>query len=166
MDLSLIPEEALACQFPWEGMGMKTKHILFNLAAVLVLLSSLGGVNNASAAGEIIPADRKIDWSYAGIPGGIPEGQPSAPPSTAPYTATGQQTQPTPSRMRSTAARTGRWCTCRKAPTSFTSTIHLYDYDTLRGAGPGKTILKHTGGYLQVDGRHARLDLLAAGLAP
>jgi hypothetical protein len=53
-------------------------------------------------------------------------------------------------------------------------TIHLDDYDTLRGAGPGKTVLKHTGGYLrsmvdmrgliywQIAGLHKTYDVLEA----
>jgi hypothetical protein len=53
-------------------------------------------------------------------------------------------------------------------------TIHLYDNDTLRSAGPGKTILKHTGGYVrsmvdmrgliywQIAGLHKTYDVIEA----
>ena len=73
-----------------------------------------------STAGEIIPSARRIDWSYAGIPGGIPERTAiCATINSAQPTAMGQPTRRTPSRMRSTAARTGRWCTCQTALTGF-----------------------------------------------
>ena len=53
-------------------------------------------------------------------------------------------------------------------------TIHLDDFDTLRGAGPGITILKHSGGYLrsmvdmrgliywQIAGLHKTYDVIQA----
>ena len=53
-------------------------------------------------------------------------------------------------------------------------TIHLYSEDTLRGAGPGNTILKHTGGYsrsmvdmrgsvyYQIDTLHKTYDVVEA----
>ena len=52
------------------------KNRLKLLCVVLVFLFS--SVTSASGSGiatleGIIPADRRIDWSYAGIPGGIPE---------------------------------------------------------------------------------------------
>ena len=54
-------------------------------------------------------------------------------------------------------------------------TIHLYNYDTLRGAGPGETILKYSGGgylrsmvdmrgsvYYQITALHKIHDVLDA----
>lgn len=42
-------------------------------------------------------------------------------------------------------------------------TIHLDSYSTLRGAGPGKTILKHSGGYLRSMGVVADMTTKAYG---
>jgi Pectate lyase superfamily protein len=138
--------------------------MLFNLAMILVLLVTLsdaagssassdaaGGERSAdgSAAGEIIPADRRIDWSTAGIPGGIPERTKVCATIDSAVYGNGV--------TDATGAIQNALDNCPDEQVVYLpdgvymvgSTIHLYDYDTLRGAGPGKTILKHTGGYLR-----------------
>jgi hypothetical protein len=154
---------------------MRKKHIRFIFVMVLVLLVTQQGTvgsiasskdrvpqeagitadkeydlttaMNASPGEDIIPEDRKIDWSYAGIPGGIPERTTIC--ATIDSTVYGNGTTDARDVIQNALD------TCPNGQVVFVpegtylviGTIHLYDYDTLRGAGPGKTILKHTGGY-------------------
>jgi hypothetical protein len=156
---------------------MKRKYKMLNLAMVLVLLMALSCVEgnlasskdiveedvgiyagneynvvtaaDVSAGGEIIPDDRKIDWSHTGIPGGIPVRTSVC--ATIDSAVYGNGT------TDATDAIQNALDSCPDGQVVFlpvgiymvSDTIHLYDYDTLRGAGPGKTILKHTGGYLR-----------------
>jgi hypothetical protein len=139
---------------------MKRKPKLLNLAAVLVFLATLSGAAGnstsstaawgaGSAAGEIIPAGRRIDWIYAGIPGGLPERTQIC--TTIDSTVYGNGV------TDATNAIQNALDNCPDEQVVYLpegtymigSTVHLYDYDTLRGAGPGKTILKHSGGYLR-----------------
>jgi Pectate lyase superfamily protein len=143
---------------------MKAKPGLLNLATVLVLLAMLGSApgssaskaiasgkagGNVSAAGEIIPADRRIDWSYAGIPGGIPERNKICTTIDSAVYGNGV--------TDATNAIQNALDNCPDEQVVYVpegtyligSTVHLYDYDTLRGAGPGMTVPKHSGGYLR-----------------
>jgi len=53
---------------------MRRMHSILNLALVCVLLRSLSGATQSKASPEeIIPNDRRIDWSHSGISGGIPQ---------------------------------------------------------------------------------------------
>ena len=154
---------------------MKRKHKMLNLATVLVLLMTVSGgvgslasskdilpqdvgteagneynmvtVVDVSAAGEIIPNDRKIDWSTTGIPGGIPERTSVC--ATIDSAVYGNGTTDATDAIQNAldSCPDGQVVYLPKGTYIVTSTIHLYDYDTLRGAGPGKTMLKHVGGY-------------------
>jgi hypothetical protein len=143
---------------------MKTRSRWLNLAAFFFILTALSSAAGSSASasfapgqaggdmgtvGEIIPAYRSIDWSYAGIPGGIPErtticttidsavyGDGVIDATDAIQTALDNCPDEQVVYLPEGSYRIG-------------STVHLYDYDTLRGAGPGKTILKNSGGYLR-----------------
>jgi hypothetical protein len=100
-----------------------------------------------SPGGEIIPDNRKIDWSYAGIPGGIPERTSVC--ATIDSTVYGNGTTDARAAIQDAldSCPDGQVVFVPEGTYLVIGTIHLYDYDTLRGAGPGKTILKHTGGY-------------------
>jgi hypothetical protein len=154
---------------------MKRKYKMLNLAMVLVLLMALscvegnlasskdivaedvgiyaGNENNVvtaadvSAGGEIIPDDRKIDWSYAGIPGGIPERTSVC--ATIDSAVYGNGTADATDAIQNAldSCPDGQVVYVPEGTYIVNGTIHLYDYDTLRGAGPGKTILKHAGGW-------------------
>jgi hypothetical protein len=154
---------------------MKRKYNMLNLATVLVLLVTLSGAvgsiasskdsvpeeiaigvgneNNmvttadVSAGGEIIPDDRKIDWSYAGIPGGIPERTSVC--ATIDSAVYGNGTTDATDAIQNAldSCPDGQVVYVPEGTYLVNGTIHLYDYDTLRGAGPGKTILKHAGGW-------------------
>jgi hypothetical protein len=132
-----------------EGNFMMSKRILVNLGAILALLAALGGAKSASAAGEIIPADRRIDWTYAGIPGGIPERKTVC--ATINSSVYGNGTTDATAALQNAinACPDGQVVYAPQGTYRISNTVHLYDNDTLRGAGPGKTILKHTGGYLR-----------------
>lgn len=154
---------------------MKRKRYLLNLAIILVSLATLGrAAAEPASPDEIIPVDRKIDWSYAGIPGGIPERTTIC--ATIDNAVYGNGT------TDATAAIQDALNNCPDEQVVYlpqgtykiSSTIHLYEYDTLRGAGPGKTFLKHSGGYLrsmvdmrglvywQIAGLHKTYDVVQA----
>ena len=127
---------------------MNNKHKLLNLTTVLALLLALGGaVGGKASPEEIIPTDRRIDWRFTGIPGGIPERRSIC--ITIDSAVYGNGT------TDATSAIQDAIDSCPDEQVVYlpegvyivSDTIHLDDYDTLRGAGPGKTILKHTGGY-------------------
>ncbi len=94
-----------------------------------------------------IPADRRIDWTDAGIPGGIPARTTVC--ATIDATRYGDGvTDATAAIQAAIDACPDREVVYLPAGTYIVSdTIHLYDHDTLRGAGPGLTTLKHVGGY-------------------
>lgn len=98
---------------------------------------------------DIIPNDRRIDWSYAGLPGGIPDRTVVC--ATIDSAVFGDGT------TEATNAIQEALDGCPSEEVVYlpegiylvSDTIHLDDYNTLRGAGPGKTILRHTGGWLR-----------------
>jgi hypothetical protein len=104
-------------------------------------------INGVDASGEIIPGDRRIDWSYAGIPGGIPERTVVCATINSAVYGNGA--------TDATGAIQDAIDNCPDGQVVFLpqgtylvyDTIHLDDYETLRGAGMGKSIIKHTGGY-------------------
>ena len=97
---------------------MNRKHTLVHLTTALVLLVALSrAVESKASPMEIIPGERRIDWSLTGIPGGIPERTSICATIDSAVYGNGAPTPPPPSRMRWIAARTARWCTCRKAST-------------------------------------------------
>ena len=154
---------------------MKKKHVRFNIVLALILLvtqksavmsvasskdslpqeagnkvDNEDGITtavNVSPGEDIIPDDRKIDWGFAGIPGGIPERTEIC--ATIDSTVYGNGT------IDAREVIQNALDSCPDEQVVFLpegtylvdGTIHIYDYDTLRGAGPSKTILKHTGGY-------------------
>jgi hypothetical protein len=144
---------------------MKRKHKMLNWATVLVMVLALSGAvgspasskdnipegagtaGDVSAAGEIIPTDRRIDWSHAGIPGGIPERTSVC--ATINSAVYGHGTTDARDAIQDAidGCPDGQVVYVPEGTYIIIGTIHLYDDDTLRGAGPGKTILKHTGGY-------------------
>lgn len=111
-----------------------------------------GGMVEVSAAGEIIPAGRKIDWSYAGIPGGIPERTSVCATIDSAVYGNGTKEATDAIQKALDSCPDGQVVYVPQGTYIVNRTIHLYDYDTLRGAGPGKTILKHPGGYFKVYG--------------
>lgn len=152
---------------------MKRKYSWFYLMAVLSLLVTVSGTAGSTAStngivpekvgigagnldyigtttdvsGDIIPADRRIDWSHAGIPGGIPSRTTNCTIIDSAVYGNGT--------TDATDAIQNALDSCPDEQVVYVpngtyivnGTIHLYNYDTLRGAGPGKTILKHTGAY-------------------
>ena len=102
---------------------------------------------DTGAAGEIIPADRKIDWSQAGIPGGIPDRTTICATINSAVYGNGVTDARAAIQNALDACPDGQVVYLPPGTYAYNGTIHLYDEDTLKGAGPGKTILKHTGGY-------------------
>jgi hypothetical protein len=160
---------------------MDILHKFLNLAAVLVMLlapssvpggqASLGGQASPT---EFIPAERRIDWSLVGIPGGIPHRRQIC--ATIDSTVYGNGVADATSAIQEALVKCpyGQVVYLPEGTYLTSDTIHLDDYNTLRGAGPGKTVLKHTGGYLrsmvdmrgliywQIAGLHKTYDVLEA----
>ena len=132
---------------------MKVGQPLFHFAVALFLLLSLNDPLEASAApagpagAEIIPADRRIDWSYAGIPGGIPVRTTICATIDSAKFGTGATDARQAIQDALNACPNGQVVYLPPGTYAYNGTVNLGDYDTLRGAGPGKTILKHTGDY-------------------
>jgi hypothetical protein len=127
---------------------MKRKQIFGYLVIVLVMLMTLsGGIRASSADEEIIPSDRRIDWSYAGIPGGIPERTAVCATIDSAVYGNGVTNATDAIQDALDHCPDGQVVVLPEGTYIIQGTVHLNDYDTLRGAGPGKTILKHTGGY-------------------
>jgi hypothetical protein len=99
----------------------------------------------APASREIIPADRRIDWSYAGIPGGIPERSTIC--TTIDSAVYGSGTTDATSTIQTalTNCPDDQVVYLPAGTYLISNTIWMRSHDTLRGAGPGKTTLKHTG---------------------
>ena len=104
---------------------------------------------DVSAGGDIIPADRKIDWSFAGIPGGIPSRTSICVTIDSAVYGNGTTDATDAIQNALDSCPDGQVVYLPQGTYIVDSTIHLQNYDTLRGAGPGKTILKHVGGYLR-----------------
>jgi Pectate lyase superfamily protein len=158
---------------------MKITHSLLRLAMIFPLLLALNGAAPSkappgNALQGIIPNERRIDWSLAGIPGGIPERTSICATIDSAVYGNGS-TDATAAIQQALNNCPDGQVVYLPAGTYITSdTIHLDSYGTLRGAGPGKTVLKHSGGYLrsmvdmrgliywQIAGLHKTYDVLQA----
>ena len=112
-------------------------------------LSETSAAEDAARLEGIIPAERKIDWSPVGVPGGIPKRTVIC--ETIDSATYGDGSTDATSAIQAALDN----CPDRQVVfipqgTYLTSdTIHLDSHATLRGAGPGVTVLKHSGGYLR-----------------
>jgi hypothetical protein len=99
-------------------------------------------IRAASSTIDLLPADRCIDWSMAGIPGGIPGRTVIYKTINAALYGDGSAdaTQAIQAAIDSCPDNQVVFLPAGRYKTS--QTIHLYDRRTLRGAGPGKTILR------------------------
>jgi hypothetical protein len=152
------------------------KTLKFTIMALVIFFSTSmrSQAGSGAAAQEIIPPERRIDWSYAGIPGGIPERtQICVIIDSAVYgNATKDATEVIQTALENCPA--GQVVYLPPGVYIISDTIHLGDYDTLRGAGPGITILKHNDEYSrsmvdmrgtiywQIAGLHKTYDVLEA----
>ena len=132
---------------------MKNKYKFMGMVLVLLLstTTSSSGVSTASsiASQEIIPADRRIDWSNTGIPGGIPNRTIICEIIDSALYGNGITDATVVIQTAIDNCPDGQVVYLPPGIYIISDTIHLDDYDTLRGAGPGITILKHSGGYLR-----------------
>lgn len=126
---------------------MHVKPIGVYLAAILVLLVSQSRAAAVRADGEIFPSDRRIDWSYAGIPGGIPNRTNICATIDSSTYGNGVTDATAAIQNALDACPDGQVVYAPPGTYLVLDTIHLYSFHTLRGAGPGKTILKYSGGY-------------------
>lgn len=127
---------------------MKMRKALFLMIVLFVFMQGVSA--------DIIPPDRRIDWSGAGVSGGIPVRDTiCANVKNAPYNAYGDGVHDDTAAIQQALDDCPDSQVVYMPPGTYrtTDTIHLYDYDTLRGAGPGQTIIS-----LQADARSA-LDI-------
>ena len=154
---------------------MNRKHTLVNLTTALVLLMALSGaVGSKASPVEIIPNDRRIDWTLTGIPGGIPERTSICATIDSAVYGNGVTVATGAIQDALDSCPDEQVVVLPEGTYIIDDTIHLDDYDTLRGAGPGKTILKHTGDYersmvdmrgmiyWQIAGLHKTYDVIQA----
>jgi len=150
-------------------------HSILNLALVCVLLRSLSGATQSKASPEeIIPNDRRIDWSHSGISGGIPQRTGICATIDSAVYGNGSTDATSAIQAALESCPDGQVVYLPEGVYITSDTIHLDSYNTLRGAGPGKTVLKHAGGYLrsmvdmrgliywQIAGLHKTYDVLEA----
>jgi Pectate lyase superfamily protein/Right handed beta helix region len=129
-------------------MKNKLKFLSMALVFMFSTATSLSGESIASSQ-EIIPADRRIDWSYAGIPGGIPQRTIICEVINSALYGNGTTDATVAIQLALENCPDGQVVYLPAGVYMISDTIHLDDFDTLRGAGPGITILKHSGGYLR-----------------
>jgi len=125
-------------------------------------------------AEDIIPNERRIDWSQVGIPGSIPGRTVICAFIYSAAYGNGVADATTAIQAALDSCPDGQVVFIPEGTYLTSDTIHLDSYATLRGAGPGKTIIKHTGGYLrsmvdmrgliywQIAGLHKTYDVLEA----
>ncbi len=105
--------------------------------------------NPGEISGEILPQARRIDWSYAGVPGGIPHRSTICTVLGEGGKSPGFNQNVTASQIESAFSN----CPADQVVYLNTGTytvgpinLRRYSNRTLRGAGPGKTIINSTGG--------------------
>jgi hypothetical protein len=110
--------------------------------------------SEASAGDGLIPSDRRIDWALAGIPGGIPVRSTVCVTLDAAAYGDGRADATTAIQAALDACPAGQVVLLPPGIYRTTDTIHLWTDKTLRGAGPGRTVLRYDGG-----GTRSVLDL-------
>ncbi len=155
---------------------MKNKVKFLGMVLVLLLSTVATGVAGSSGTSspDIIPADRRIDWGFAGIPGGVPERATICETIDSAVYGNGTTDATTVIQTALEDCPDGQVVYLPAGVYLLSDTIHLDDFDTLRGAGPGLTILEHKGGYLrsmvdmrgliywQIAGLHKTHDIVEA----
>lgn len=127
---------------------MNRTRIVLKLALALVSLTPPGvRVSGLAALESIIPDDRRIDWDVAGIPGGIPDRTTVCTTIDSAVYGDGATDATVAIQTALDDCPDGQVVYLPAGTYLVSDTIHLYDQDTLRGAGPGETILKHVGGW-------------------
>jgi hypothetical protein len=132
---------------------MNTRQSVLPLAGLLVLLACLIGLSKSPAIAQetlpqaIIPNDRRIDWSTAGIPGGIPTRATICATIDSAYYGSGTRDARGAIQAALDSCPAGQVVYLPQGTYLVVGTINLKNNDTLRGAGPGRTVLKHSGGY-------------------
>lgn len=122
-------------------------HIFANTGnwTITLLVTNASGSNQFSrkitvSTVDVIPADRLIDWSYAGIPGGIPV-------RTAVYTTLSAGSSHTQISNTIAACPSGQVVSLGAGTYNLSGAVDFGSKSgvTLRGAGAGRTILKTSG---------------------
>jgi hypothetical protein len=129
---------------------MNYKHKFLSMVLILIVSTVMCTTSGSTAASqEIIPADRIIDWSHSGIPGGIPQRAIICVIIDSETYGDGITDATAAIQTAIDSCPDGQVVYLPPGIYIISDTIHLSNYDTLRGAGPGSTDLKHANGYLR-----------------
>ena len=109
------------------------------LISLLVVMATLAGVD--SVTGEPLPASRRTDWTYTGVPGGIPHRTNICATFSVGVTAAQINTA-----LAGCSASGGGVVKLASGKYDITGIKIFYDNVTLRGEGANNTILRNIGG--------------------
>ena len=109
------------------------------LISLLVVMATLAGVD--SVIGEPLPASRRTDWTYTGVPGGIPHRTNICATFSVGVTAAQINTA-----LAGCSASGGGVVKLASGKYDITGIKIFYDNVTLRGEGANNTILRNIGG--------------------
>lgn len=125
---------------------MKHKHFLIRLALVVLffMVTNYSGASSETSV-EIIPADRRIDWTGTGVPGGIPERTYICKTIDSSVYGNGTTDATAVIQTALNNCPSGSVVYLPKGVYLISDTIEVRNFDTLRGAGPDNTILKVSG---------------------
>jgi hypothetical protein len=124
-------------------MSARTAFFIVFLIALLAVLRGARPVPAADAT--IIPADRRVDWTLAGIPGGIPVRTTVCATVDAARYGDGATDATAAIQAAIDACPPGQVVVLPAGRYATTDTVHLRTDRTLRGAGPDRTIIRYVG---------------------
>lgn len=118
------------------------------LTLVAILLAAAPGYSQPvgdAAGASIIPADRRIDWRLAGIPGGIPSRTKLYQTIDAAKYGNGSTDATKAIQEAIDSCPAGQVVLLPPGTYTTSDTVHLRSDRTLRGAGQGKTVIQYQG---------------------
>jgi hypothetical protein len=119
--------------------------VVGGLALAVVMVPAAAPRPSAATGAEIVPADRRVDWSLAGIPGGVPVRETVC--ATIDAAAYGDGTTDATDAIQDAIDRCppGQVVILPAGTYRTTDTVHLRTDKTLRGAGPEGTVIRYEG---------------------
>jgi hypothetical protein len=116
------------------------------LAELLAPRAGRPPISTAGADVVVLPPERRIDWSLAGIPGGIPARTTVCATLDAGTYGDGETDATAAIQAALDGCPAGQVVVLPAGTYVTTDTVHLRTDKTLRGAGPARTVLRYQGG--------------------